>query len=164
MANPRLGVQEYPELRALVHDRDALALGYGDPVITRAPLARYVDSAVLSRHRRLLLDAYQGAAIAAQLDPQDARLIVMTFDRRFRASLADPVAHRISHVLVPDPASWPQDVVNRTRPRLWAGKEPGFVLAKAFDAGPKTGLPESWRLYSVRRDARVLPTEEVGGG
>jgi hypothetical protein len=164
MANPRLGTQEYPELKALVEGRDALELGYGDPVITRGRLASYLDTRVLSRQRRVLLDSYQGAAIAAQLRPEHARLLVMTFDRRFRAALADPFRHRMAYVLLPDPKSWPQDIVNRTRPRLWAGKEPGFALAEAFDAGPATHLPENWRLYAVRSGARVLPTPSGGGG
>jgi hypothetical protein len=163
MADPRLGTQEYPELKALVQGRDALELGYGDPVITRARLASDLEARVLSRDQRLLLDSYQGAAIAAQLRPEHARLLVMTFDRRFRAALADPVRHRIAYVLMPDPASWPQDIVNRTRPRLWAGNEPGFVLARAFDAGPATQLPENWHLYAVRPGARVLPTASGGG-
>lgn len=163
MANPRLGIQEYPELKALAQGRDALELGYGDPVITRARLADYLDATVLSRQRRLLLDSYQGAAIAAQVRPEHTGRLVMTFDHRFRAALADPVRHWIAYVLVPDPDTWPQDVVNRTRPRLWAGKEPGFALTKAFDAGHATQLPEDWRLYAVRPDARVLPTSAVSG-
>jgi hypothetical protein len=164
MANPRLGTQEYPELKALVQGRDALELGYGDPVVTRARLAKYLDANVLARQRRVLLDAYQGAAIAAQVRPDHARLLVMTFDRRFREALADPSRSRISYVLLPDPASWPQDVVNRTRPRLWSGREPGFALAKAFAAGPATALPENWRLYAVGRGVRTLPTANGGGG
>jgi hypothetical protein len=162
MANPRLGVQEYPELKALVQGRDALELGYGDPVITRAPLVSYLDARVLSQDGRVLLDSYQGAAIAAQLPPENAERLVMTFDRRFLAALADPFRYRIAYVLIPDPKSWPQDVINRTRPRLWAGNEPGFALVKAFDAGPATHLPENWRLYAVRPGARVLPPPSGG--
>lgn len=163
MFNPALGTQERPELKALVEGRDALAMGYGDPVITRARLARYLDAKVLSKDRRVLLDSYQGAALAAQIRPSHARLLVMTFDRRFRAALADPDGQRISYVLVPDPEDWPQDVLNRTRPRLWVGQEPGFELAKAFDPGPEFRLPESWRLYAVRPGVRVLPTGSGGG-
>ena len=158
MASPRFGTQEYPELKALVQGRDALELGYGDPVITRAPVSSWLDAEVLSRDRRVLLDSYQGAAIAVQVRPEHAHLLVMTFDHRFRAALANPVRYRIAYVLLPDPSVWPQDVVSRTRPRLWAGREPGFGLAATFNPGPATHLPESWRLYAVRPDARVLPS------
>ena len=126
MAKPRLGVQEYPELKALVQGGDALQMGYGDPVVTRAKLAAYLDTRVIAADRRVLLDAYQGAALAAQVRPAHAKTLLMSFDRRFEAALADPFRHRISYVLLPDPAAWPQDAVNRARPRLWAGREPGF--------------------------------------
>ena len=67
-------------------------------------------------------------------------------------------------MVLPDPATWPQDAVNRARPRLWAGHEPGFRLVKAFDAGPAFDLPETWRLFAVETDARVLPNGSGGGG
>jgi hypothetical protein len=67
------------------------------------------------------------------------------------------VRHRISYLLLPDPAWWPQDAIYRARPRLWAGREPGFKLVKAFAAGPTFDLPENWRLFAVERRARVLP-------
>ena len=164
MANPRLGTQEYPELKALADGRNALELGYGDPVVTRARLADYLADRVVSPERHVLLDAYQGAAVAAQLPAAKSRFLVMTFDRRFRAALADPVHHNVSYILVPDPATWPQDIVNRTRPRLWAGKEPGFALVKTFEAGSATRLPEDWRLFAVQPDARVLATTSGGNG
>jgi len=162
MSTPRLGVQEYPELKALVTGKDALALGYGDPVVTRARLAAYLDDHVLARGQRVLLDAYQGAAIAVQTHASDR--LIMSFDRRFQAALADPVRNHIHFVLLPDPAFWPQDAVNRLRPRLWAGKEPGFRLVRAFPAGPGFDLPESWRLYAVGNGVRVLPKPNGGGG
>jgi dolichyl-phosphate-mannose-protein mannosyltransferase len=169
MANPGLGTQEYPELKALVQGRDARELGYGDPVITRTQLASYLDATVLARNQRVLLDSYQGAAIAAQVQRDHAGLLVMTFDSRFRAALADPDKHRISYVLLPDPESWPQDVLNRTRPRLWTGREPGFRLVKAFHPGGEfnpgaSQLPERWRLYAVGSGAPVLPTPRTGAG
>ena len=124
MANPRLGVQEYPELKALVQGRDALEMGYGDPVVTRAKLAAYLDTRVVGRDHRLLLDAFQGAALAAQVGPTHAKKLLMSFDRRFEAALADPVRHKVDYMVLPDPATWPQDAVNRARPRLWAGPSP----------------------------------------
>ena len=90
--------------------------------------------------------------------------LIMTFDRRFREALADPDTHQVSYVLVPEPAVWPQDAITRARPRLWGGHEPGFVLAEAFDPGPKFNLPESWRLFAVRPGFRVLPNATGGGG
>ncbi|WP_028061420.1 hypothetical protein [Candidatus Solirubrobacter pratensis] len=164
MVNPALGTQERPELKALVEGRDALEMGYGDPVVARARLAHYLDTRILSKNGRVLLDSYQGAALAAQVNPSHARLLVMTFDRRFRAALADPNRQRISYVLLPDPRNWPQDALNRSRPRLWAGQEPGFQLAKEFDPGPEFRLPESWRLYAVRQGVRVLPSGAGGVG
>jgi hypothetical protein len=162
MSNPRLGVQEYPELKALIQGADALELGYGDPVVTRARLAAYLDERVLSGDKRVLLDAYQGAAIAVQTRHSDR--LIMSFDRRFGAALADPARNRIDYVLLPDPAFWPQDAVNRLRPRLWEGKEPGFRLVRTFEAGPAFALPESWRLYAVRDGVRVLSRPNGGGG
>ena len=164
MANPRLGTQEYPELSALVKGRDALELGYGDPVATRTPLADYLDAHVLSSDRRVLLDAYQGAAVAVQIRPDHAQYLLMTFDHRFRGALADPRRYGISYVLIPDPAAWPQDAVNRTRPRLWAGREPGFTLVRRFDAGSASHLPENWRLYAVKPGVRILSTTNGGAG
>jgi hypothetical protein len=157
MSSPRYGVQEYPELRSLATGRDARQLGYGDPVVTRAALARWIDDHVLARHRMLLLDSYQGAAIAAQVRPADQRWLIMTFDRRFRPALARPNGYAISYLLLPSPKVWPQDAINRARPRLWDGREPGFTLEKRFDAGPEFGLPEDWRLYRVGVRARTLP-------
>jgi hypothetical protein len=110
----------------------------------------------------MLLDSYQGAAVAAQVRPEHADRLVMTFDRRFEAALADPAGSGVTTVLVPDPASWPQDAVNRARPRLWSGREPGFRLVTRFDAGPAYLLPENWRLFAVQRGARVLPTLDGG--
>lgn len=163
MANPRLGIQEYPELNGLVRDRNALQLGYGDPMATRTSLAHYLDAHVLPSHRRVLLDAYQGAAVAVQVRPEHAPYLLMTFDHRFRRALADPRRYGISYVLLPDPAVWPQDAINRARPRLWAGREPGLTLVRQFDAG-SASRPENWRLYAVGAGVRVLSTPNGGGG
>jgi hypothetical protein len=162
MANPGLGTQEFPELKALVRGRDALQLGYADPVIGRTPIARYLDAHVLRNHRRVLLDAYQGAAVAVQVSPDHAQYLLMTFDHRFRLAVADPRRAGISYVLLPDPAVWPQDAVNRARPRLWAGREPGFRLVMRFDPASVPQLPESWRLYAVGSGVRVLSTPTGG--
>jgi hypothetical protein len=162
MTDPDLAPQEYPELKALADGRDALALGYGDPVVTRARLADYLDDAVLARGDRVLLDSYQGAAVAAQVRQRHAGQLTMTFDRRFAGALADPRRNGIRYVLMPDPKAWPQDALNRARPRLWAGAEPGFRLVKAFEAGPAFHLPENWRLFAVERGARVLSTPDGG--
>jgi 4-amino-4-deoxy-L-arabinose transferase-like glycosyltransferase len=58
MSNPVLGVQEHPELKALLHGRNAQQLGpgvwagaggAGDPVATRAQLTRDLEREVLAR-------------------------------------------------------------------------------------------------------------------
>jgi hypothetical protein len=162
MSRPALAIQEYPEYRAVVTGRDARALGYGDPVVTRAPLAAYLEREVVPRDGRVLLDAFQGAAVAAQLSSRSSGHLIMTFDRRFRAALADPDRHQITHVLVPAPAVWPQDAVTRARPALWAGREPGFRLIRRFQT--TAGLPEEWRLFRVGPGIRVLPIDSGGGG
>jgi hypothetical protein len=162
MADAELAPQEHPQLEAIVQGRDAVALGYGDPVVARERLAADVDATVLAAGGRVLLDAYQGAAIAAQVPKDHADRLVMSFDRRFETALADPHRHAIDYVLLPDPASWPQDAVNRARPRLWSGREPGFRLVRAYDAGPAYRLPENWRLFAVERGVRVLPPEAGG--
>jgi hypothetical protein len=161
MSRPGLAIQEYPEYRAVVTGHDARALGYGDPVVTRGPLAAYLERDVLSRGGRVLLDSFQGAAVAVQVSPRDSGKLMMTFDKRFRGALANPDRYRITHVLVPDPDVWPQDAITRARPALWGGHERGFQLVRRFGSG--VGLPEEWRLYRVRPGFKVLPTESEGG-
>jgi len=162
MADGSLAPQEQPQLRSLVTGKDALALGYGDPVVTRAEVARHLERTVLDRGAVVLLDSYQGAAIAAQVPRRHADRLLMTFDRRFDAALADPVRAGVDFVLMPDPAAWPQDVVGRERPRLWGGGEPGFRLAASFDPGPASHVPERWRLFAVGPGARVLANGNGG--
>jgi hypothetical protein len=164
MLDPTLGAQERPGLMSVAAGLSAQDLGYVDPVVTRAALARYVDANVLARHKRLLLDSFQGAAIATQIPNARAGLLIMTFDRRFHQALADPDRHQISYVLVPDPSVWPQDAVTHARPRIWSGREPGFALVKRFDPGPRNRLPEAWRLFAVRPGFRVLPSAAGGAG
>ena len=65
-------------------------------------------------------------------------------------------------MLFPDPAAWPQDAIDRARPRLWTGRETGFRLVKRFDPGSISRLPESWRLYAVGPGVRVLSTFKWG--
>ncbi len=162
MTNPALGQQEFFEIKSLVTGRDAPQLGYPDPVRGRTPIAQYLDARVLSNHRRVLLDAYQGAAVAVQVRSSHAPYLLMTFDHRFRAALADPRRYQISYVLVPDPAAWPQDAIDRARPQLWAGRDEGFRLVKRFDRSSIPRLPESWRLYSVGPGVRVLSSSTGG--
>jgi hypothetical protein len=164
MTDPTLGTQERAGLNTLVRGQTARDAGYGDPVVTRAALARYVDAHVLARGKRLLLDSFQGAAIATQVPDAHVGRLIMTFDRRFKQSLANPDRHQVLYVLVPDPRAWPQDAITRARPRLWSGHEPGFVLAKRFVPGPRNGLPEAWRLFAVRPGFRVLPSAAGGSG
>jgi hypothetical protein len=164
MSDRTLGTQESPELITLAVGGNARDRGYGDPVVTRSALARYLEAGVLRRDKRLLLDSFQGAAIATQIPDAEAGLLIMTFDRRFREGLADPDRHQISYVLVPDPAAWPQDAITRARPRMWNGREPGFVLVKRFDPAPSNGLPEAWRLFAVRPGFKVLPIAAGGTG
>jgi hypothetical protein len=170
MSSPVLGVQEYPELKALIHGRDARDLGRGvwagaggagDPIATRARLTGYLEREVLGRRKRLLLDSFQeGPAIGAQVRPGHQQFLIMGFDRRFRPALSRPAEYRISYFLVPNPKDSPQDAIARTRPRLWAGREPGFELAKSFSE--PSG--QEWRIYAVRPGVRPLRSELGGAG
>jgi hypothetical protein len=163
MSNPGLGLQENRELRALTQGADARELGFSDPVEGRAPVAAYLEATVLRKGGIVLLDSFQGAAIAAQIAPSYAReQLVMTFDRRFRAALRNPRRNHISHVLLPDPQRWPTDALHVARPNLWSGKEPGFTLIRTVPTA--MDLPEDWRLYAVRPGARVLPAGSGGNG
>lgn len=149
--------QEYSELRSVLHPgRDARELGTLDVVSANAPVANWLHAHVLARHRRVLLDSFQGYAVAPQIPPQDQQYLWMSFDHRFGAALADPRRYGISYILLPDPADASTDVINRTRPMLWPGRAPGFTLVKQFGA-------EAWRLYAVRPGVRVLPTPPGGG-
>jgi Dolichyl-phosphate-mannose-protein mannosyltransferase len=163
MTNPGLGLQESRELRAVAHGATAQELGFKDPVDGRAPVAAYLEEHALANGATVLLDSFQGAAVAAQVRPRYAHgQLVMTFDRRFDASLADPYANRIDYVLVPDPRRWPQDAILTGRPRLWSGKEPGFTLVRTIHTA--MDLPEDWRLFAVGPGARVLSTQNGGSG
>ena len=160
MFAPSLGVQEHRELRAVVHGQENLEAGYYDPVRSRTALARSLDATVLARGERVMLDAFQGAGIAAQVRPDAMRrLLIVTSDRRFKPALSDPARFTIRYVLVPDPKSWPQDAILRARPRLWSGREPGFTLVRRFPAAGEQ--PDNWALFRV---GPGVPRLETGGG
>jgi hypothetical protein len=163
MSHPDLGKQEYPELKALLHGRDASDLppgtwsaagGSGDPVATRARLTRYLEHVALARRQRVLLDSFQeGPAVASQVRPDYQQFLIMGFDRRFRRALSRPGDYGISYFLVPNPQDSSQDALVRARPRLWAGREPGFKLAKAL----RDPAGAEWRIYRVQSGVRPLP-------
>jgi hypothetical protein len=155
MSNPKLGVDEHPELRSVVEGIDARQAGHHNVVAARGPIARYLNADVLPKGRAALFDAFKGGAIAVQIHPDYLhRLLVLTFDKRFEQALADPAKYNISYFLIPEPTGTPQDALVRLRPRLWEGKEPGFELQKSFPLPSPEG---EWRLYGVRPGVRVLP-------
>jgi hypothetical protein len=155
MADPGLGQEEHWEMQSLQTGQSAEQIVQvnqkGD--VTRfpnwlgelQPVAAYLDNQVFAKGEIVAVDAFQGSAIAAQVHPDYLnRLLILTQDRQFKLMIEHPSHYHITYLLVPNSTNVPQDAINRTYPALWAGHQPGFVLAKSF---PNT--PQQWRLYRV---------------
>lgn len=156
MANPGLGQEEHWEMHSLLTGKSAGQIievnqrgedtSFSNWLSELAPVATYLDSGVFSRGQSVALDAFQGSAIAAQVQPRYlGRLLILTPDRQFVSMIEHPSQYHISYVLVPNPAKVPQDMIDRAYPLLWSGRQPGFVLVHSF---PDT--PQNWRLYALR--------------
>ena len=151
MANPELGQEEHRMVQVLAGERHPQDLRRQDHVPAFKPMLSYLESEPLARGQRILLDpATQAWPLVAQLEPQHLRrLVVVTADRQFAAAVADPVRHNISYLLVPDPRLAQSDAINRLRPGLWEGRQPGFELEQKFPPRPRVSGGE-WRLYKVK--------------
>jgi hypothetical protein len=146
MANPSMGQEENREVQGLIKGENAAQIGFDTTAKTMtldAPVAQYVNS--LPKDSQVVVDNLKGWTIAPQVSPQYLKnVLLLTPDLRFKGAVQDPRAYGISHFLVPNPATAPNDQLVSTYPDLWAGDEPGFELAKSF---PDT--PQEWRLYRI---------------
>jgi hypothetical protein len=146
MANPDLGRDENPEVRALVTGKDAREVSFdaGTGSMTRATeVARYLNE--LPEDSRVALDT-AGWSIAAQVSPKRLKNLTLIHDSRFREAVSDPNAYDTAYLLVPNPSKAPNDFIVQRWPSLWSDGGPGFELVESF---PET--PEEWRLYKVVR-------------
>jgi hypothetical protein len=141
MSNPRLGLEEHAELKALAKGLDGT-----DLVRTHAPIARYLEAHILPHGRNVLFDSVAGGAmIAVQVRRAYVGRLILTSDRRFKDALKHPGSHGVGYFLMPDPGRTTNAAIGRAYPRLWDGKQPGFRLVTTL-----TTRLEKWRIYAVR--------------
>ena len=143
MTNPDLGQSEYLVVRSIVNGESAIDNGYPRYFADVEPVSTAIDA--LPRDANVLADSSNAWTVAATVCPESLKhKLVLTSDPNFHKALKDPVANHIQHLLVPNPESAPQDLLNKQYPGLWQGTAPGFTLAQDFS---QTGT--HWRLYEV---------------
>jgi hypothetical protein len=146
MTDMRLGREEAPQLRAI----GAVLAGHsGSATLHRwdddRAVARTIDSMHL-RHGSVLLDATDGFAII--LAARDPSTYVITPDRDFKATLADPALWGVRYILV---APTSNHVIERTYPHIY---ETGGGIGTLVQEFPAHFGGYTWRLYRVDK-ARV---------
>jgi len=167
MSDDRLAPEEHLELTAVAQGFDQVdseqlrsPAGQFFTVELRAPVAKYLETEILPKGRNVVFDSVAGGSmIAVQIRPAYIRLLINTFDRRFKEAVAHPASHDVGYFLMPDPAGTPTDAIGGAYPRLWDGGQPGFRLVKTL----VTPL-EKWRIYAVQPGAPALSTPSGGGG
>jgi hypothetical protein len=145
MADPDLGQNEHQVVRSIWTGETAAEVGY--PLYFRDVLD--VSAAIddLSDDALVLADSSNAWTIAATVKPETLKhTLVLSSDGRFHDALADPASTGVRYLLVPSPKVAPADLLNAEYPDLWAGNDPRFSLAQAFD---DTGV--GWRLFEVKR-------------
>jgi hypothetical protein len=152
MANPDLGQNEYQAVRSVLNGQHALDNGYPRYFADVIPVAQRLDA--LDANAKVLADSSNAWTIAGTVQPATLKhKLVLTSDPRFHSALKQPAKSGIDYLLVPDPHSAPQDLLNAQFPGLCEGTANGFVLTDDF---AQTGT--HWRLYRV-----VQLTSEVAG-
>jgi hypothetical protein len=155
MSNPRLGPEEYGEMKAVAEGVDG-----ADSVGMRAPVATYLETHILPKGRNVVFDSVAGGSmIAVQISPEHIRQLIVTSDRRFKEAIAHPGSHDVGYFLMPDPVGTPTAAIGRAYPRLWDGQQTGFRLVKTL----ATPL-EKWRIYEVERRVPRPSGAARGGG
>jgi hypothetical protein len=143
MANPELGQNEYLIVRSLTNGESAIDNGYPRYFGDVAPVSAALDE--LPQGTKVLADSSNAWTIAGTVNPDTLKSkLVLTSDPYFHKALKDPAGNGISYLLVPEPQSAPQDLLNEQYRGLWEGTAPGFSLAKDFS---ETGT--HWRLFKV---------------
>ena len=136
VTSPVVGLGETSVVQELSANRPLHLLTADDQVV------RYLDA---HPHLSVLVDAFRGFPIELRL-AHPAQLII-TPDVNFQSVLENPLG-RVDAILVPAPQNLGLlDAVNRTWPKLWAGKMAWVHLLKEFPG------PDDWRLYAVGPNA-----------
>ncbi|WP_409341399.1 hypothetical protein [Paenibacillus sp. MBLB4367] len=95
---------------------------------------------------RILTDSFSsfGVIMSSRMPKQ----FIMTSDRDFESSLAEPRTHNVDYILLPNPvAVLALDQVNRSYPELYANGADWVSLEREFG--------EYWKLYKVKADPKV---------
>jgi hypothetical protein len=146
MADPQLGQEENGVVYGILTGKDATEAGYtraAGPLTQKTEVASDLDE--LPEGSLVAVDSVNGWAIAAQVSPDTLKNnLIVTHDSDFRAAVRKPRAHEVTHLLVPHPERYPNDLITGRWPKLYANNQPGFELVKEY---PET--PEKWHLYEV---------------
>jgi hypothetical protein len=119
---------------------------------TERRVARDID-AMRMRRGSVLLDTQNGFAIVVATKHLDR--FVITSDRDFERTLANPVAFHVEYLLVSKVETGTFDRLEAAYPGLY---ESGAGIATLVQEWPMTGDGFAWRLY------RLLPNAKVGVG
>ncbi len=148
MVDMRIAREEAPQLRAI---GDVL-LGRPRPdALRRWDDDRAVASAIAAMHLRrgaVLLDATDGFAIV--LASQDPSTFVITPDRDFKATLADPALWGVQYLLAAPTSS---HVLEHTYPHLY---ENGGGIGTFVREFPASHGGYAWRLYRVKKSRTAI--------
>jgi surface antigen len=158
IAHPRFGQEENTLVEGLITGHNGRQVGHQDLISQTQPLAHFLETGPFAGGDGVAIDGFRGWAIAAQTRPEHLRRLFLPSDRRFKAAIADPRNYGVSYFVVPDPSKIQIDAINDARPRLWAGREPGFRLVKDFPH-----IFDGFRVYAVEDSPppRVQPYERV---
>jgi hypothetical protein len=147
MADPLRGQEENHVVYGVLTGKDATEAGFtraAGPLTLRTEVASYLDG-MPEGSLVAAVDSTNGWAIAAQVSPDTLKNnLITTHDSDFEATVRKPRAHEVTHLLVPNPERYPNDLIADRWPNLYTGNQPGFELVKEFSE-----TPEKWRLYEV---------------
>jgi hypothetical protein len=147
MSDHRLGVGEVPQLRWVIHpDR----ISEGDRNTKAIPTSAATIAAELDRLRlpsgSVVMDTFTPCVSLLLMNSVSPHQFVITSDRDFQRTLADPATFRARYLLLPPPGGYGDlDAVVRAYPGLYEGGAPGARLVRTFD---EPGCPKL-RLYRV---------------
>ena len=146
MSVPNIGPEtEHVVVRSVISGDAAEELDFENSILRAKPIARELEQGPLREGQSVVADQLRGFAIATNLDGKYLDQLILTPDRRFERIVTDPRQFAVKYFLVPSPAAFPADAIDRARPELWQGDEPGFELITDFPLSP---TPEQWRLYA----------------
>jgi hypothetical protein len=143
MTNPLLAREEAPIVRTLFFGEQWNALNRFAP---EAEIARRLDAMHLP-DGAVLVDVAFGFGIVLASD--NPRQFIITTDRDFEQSVADPALFGVKYLLVlPDSGFAANDALNRAHRNLYTKGAGIATLVTTFDG---QGLAPNWRLYRVTK-------------